>query len=531
MATTAHGPTVDLALATVTSPPPLSDWLVVVPVVLCLSSAAIALMLRRRVALQPVIAIVALSLLLATDIALLLKVFVDGPIVMVMGKWLAPFGIAFEVDAMGITFATTAAFVALAGAITMRAEFNPLERRYGAYPFLLLLMAGVSGAFLTGDIFNLYVWFEVLLISSFGLIVMGSEKPQIDGAVKYALLNLMATTLFLVATGLLYGTLGTLNMADIARITPTLPSTSPLVPIAALYFFAFGMKAAAFPVNFWLPASYHTPRVVVSALFSGLLTKVGVYALLRTLILMLPVQAAMYTDVAAWVAGLTILVGAFGALAHSDLRRQLGYIIVSGIGAMLVAIAIPNTDAVAGAIFYAVHSMIVMTALYLAAGIMARRTGGSFDLRKLGGLYGADPLLAGIFLVLALAVAGLPPFSGFWPKLMLVDAAISAGHGWLAAAILFGGFLTTLAVGRVWIFAFLRGGPEGTADGTTAFAPVALGTPSTRITLMVPLVVLTLAAILIGVFPAPLHVLSSVAAFGLIDPSTYIGAVYGAAGG
>ncbi|ODN68869.1 Na+/H+ antiporter subunit D [Methylobrevis pamukkalensis] len=526
---TANGPEVDLALAMITVPTPLSDWLVILPVVIPLAAGSLALALRRRIGVQPSIAITALALLLLVDVALLLKVLAEGPVVMVMGRWLPPFGIAFEADAMGVIFATAAAFVALFGAIYARAEFNTTERRYGIYPFLLLLMGGVSGAFLTGDLFNLYVWFEVLLISSFGMIVMGSEKAQIDGAVKYALLNLVATTLFLIATGLLYGTLGTLNMADIARITPTLPADTPLIGIAALFFLAFGMKAAAFPVNTWLPASYHTPRVVVSALFSGLLTKVGVYALLRTLVLLLPVQAAAWSGIAAWVAALTILVGALGALAQSDLRRMLGYLIISGIGAMLAALAVPSEKAVTGALFYAVHSIIVMTALYLAAGVMARCSGGSFDLRRLGGLYGASPLLAGVFLVLALGVAGLPPFSGFWPKLMLVEATLEAGAGWLAASILVGGFLTTLAVGRVWLFAFLRGGPETVADGTSAFTATPLGTLEIRLSLWVPLLVLTLAIILLGLFPAPLHVLATIAASGLIDPAEYIGAVFGGA--
>mgnify|MGYP001377255691 FL=1 len=423
---TAHGPEVDLALATVTAATDLSDYLVVLPVVIPLLAGALALMTRRMIWPQPVIALPALGALLLADLALLAKVFAEGPVVMVMGKWLPPFGIAFEADLTGTIFATTAAFIAFVGALYARAEFNTTERRYGIYPFLLLLMAGVSGAFLTGDLFNLYVWFEVLLISSFGMLVMGSEKAQLDGAVKYALLNLLATTLFLIATGLLYGLLGTLNMADIARTTRDLPPDTPLLPIAALFFLAFGMKAAAFPVNFWLPASYHTPRIVVSALFAGLLTKVGVYALLRVLVLLMPVQAAPYAGLAAIVAGATILIGALGALAQSDLRRMLGFLIISGIGSMLVAIAVTSEAAVTGAIFYAVHSMIVMAALYLLAGVIARVSGGAFDLRALGGLYAARPLLAVLFLVLGLAVAGLPPFSGFWPKLMLVDASLAA---------------------------------------------------------------------------------------------------------
>ena len=241
----------------------------------------------------------------------------SGPVTMVMGRWLPPFGIAFTVDLAGALFALTAALVALAGAVASVTDINDSGRRYGFYPFLMLLMAGVSGAFLTGDIFNLYVWFEVLLISSFGMLVLGSERGQIDGAVKYGFLNLVATTLFLIAIGYLYGIFGTLNMADIAARAGALEGTAPLMTLVCLFAFAFAMKAAAFPVNFWLPASYHTPRIVVSALFAGLLTKVGIYALIRVCIMLFPVQRAELGLVVAIVAALTMITGALGALAQT----------------------------------------------------------------------------------------------------------------------------------------------------------------------------------------------------------------------
>ena len=278
-------------------------------------------------------------------------------------------------------------------------------------------MTGVCGAFITGDIFNLYVWFEVLLISSYGLLVLGNDRIQLDGAVKYGVLNLIGTNLFLIATGLLYGIFGTLNMADLAQKVAALdnPASGTLATVAALYFLAFAMKAAAFPVNFWLPASYHTPNIVVSAVFAGLLTKVGVYALIRIFVLILPASRGYMADVIALVAIATLLTGALGALAQSEVRRLLGYLVIAGIGSMLAGVAVGSTLAVSGAIFYAVHSIIVMTALYLAAGIM-NLMAGSYDLRKLGGLYQKSAAFAGVFLVLGFAVSGLPPFSGFWPK-------------------------------------------------------------------------------------------------------------------
>jgi multicomponent Na+:H+ antiporter subunit D len=271
----------DLSVAFVMEPLAAADWLIPGPVVFCLLVGSILLMLRKRTDLQPLIAIPALVVLCAMTLGLLAHVVSNGTVTMTMGRWLPPFGISFTVDAMGAFFAATSSLVALAAGIYGRGDVDHSGRRYGFYPFLLLIMAGVLGAFMTGDIFNLYVWFEVLLISSFGLLVLGNERAQLDGGVKYAFLNLIATTLFLIATGYLYGLFGTLNMADIAIKATELRGTAPLMTLVTLFLLAFAMKAAAFPVNFWLPASYHTPRLVVSALFAGLLTKVGIYALLR----------------------------------------------------------------------------------------------------------------------------------------------------------------------------------------------------------------------------------------------------------
>ena len=218
--------------------------------------------------------------------ALLDRVLADGPLSMTMGNWLPPFGISFTADATGAGFALAAAFVALCVVLYLSGDAPESAVRDGVYPLVLLLVAGVSGAFLTGDLFNLYVWFEVMLIASFGLIVLAGNRLQLDGAVKYGVINFVATALFLTALGLLYGQLGTLNMADIVgaarRADPAL-----LAAIAALFALAFGIKAAAFPVNSWLAASYHAPPAAISALLGGLLTKVGVYALFRTCIMLL----------------------------------------------------------------------------------------------------------------------------------------------------------------------------------------------------------------------------------------------------
>ncbi|MCJ8053323.1 Na+/H+ antiporter subunit D [Shinella curvata] len=503
----------DLSAALVLTPVPAADWLVVLPPAWCLLVGAVLLMLRKSLHLQALIAIPALAVLVVIDALLLAHVAANGPVTMVMGRWLPPFGIAFTADLTGVLFALAGAVVAFAGSVHALADIDASGRRYGFYPFLLLLMAGVSGAFLTGDIFNLYVWFEVLLISSFGLITLGSEPRQIDGAIKYAFLNLVATTLFLVTTGYLYGIFGTLNMADIAVKAAAGRAELPLMTLATLYFLAFGMKAAAFPVNFWLPASYHTPRVVVSALFAGLLTKVGIYALLRTLVMLFPVEREELSFLIAIVGVATMLLGALGALGQSDIRRLLGYVVISGIGVILAGLSLGSPGGIGGAIFYALHSMVVMTALYMAAGL-AGRLAGSFDLNRLGGLYSRSALFSALSLVLFFAASGLPPFSGFWPKVMVAKAAIDIGAWWLTASVFLAGFLTTIALGRVFALAYWRAEVRG------------LPAQSIPASALLPLAGLTALTVVFGLFPDALLSLVQHAEQSLANPDAYIGSVF-----
>jgi multicomponent Na+:H+ antiporter subunit D len=503
----------DLSAAMVIAPVPLANWLAVAPVALCITLGASLLMMRSSIRLQAQVAIPGLAVLILLDAALLAKVVAHGPLTMVMGRWLPPFGIAFTVDLFGALMALTAAIAALAGGLYALKDVTESGRRYGFFPFLLLLMAGVSGAFLTGDVFNLYVWFEVLLVSSFGMLILGSERGQIDGAMKYAVLNLIGTTLFLISVGIVYAVFGTLNMADIAGKAEAVRDTAPLMTLSALVLLAFAMKAAAFPVNFWLPASYHTPRIVVSALFAGLLTKVGVYALIRIMVMLLPVEREQLSLLIAAVGAATIIVGALGALAQDDIRKLLGYVVISGIGNMLVGIALGTPGGLSGAIFYALHSMVLMTALYLVAGQAAALAGG-FTLAGLGGLYRRSSGFAAVSFILFVAACGLPPFSGFWPKVILVRASIDVGAWWLAAAILIGGFLMTIVFGRVFLLAYWR---PAAAQQT----PASIGWQAG-----LPLLILTALVVGFGILPEWLLEMAQAAATGLIDPTPYLQSVF-----
>ena len=516
--------TIDPALvaeAMATAPVLPEHWLIVAPVLLPLIGGAAAIAVRHRAGRPAVwLSLLVLSLTLLANLGLFWKVLEEGPLTMVMGRWLPPFGIAFTADRLGAAFSLAASAATLLAAIHTRTEKTPAPA-YGPEPFQLLLLAGVSGAFLTGDIFNLYVWFEVLLISSFGLLALGPGREELDGTLKYGFLNLAGTTLFLIAVGLLYGLTGTLNMADLAARLPALQA-GPLVTLASLFLFAFGMKAAAFPVQFWLPAAYHTPRASTAGLFAALLTKVGIYALLRVLVMLMPGPLEQLSLLLAAVAAATMLFGALGTLAERDLRRLPGFVLISGIGTMLAGIALNSPGGATGAIFYALQSMGLMLALYIAL-FEAARLSGTPDLMKGGGLHARHPLFSGLVLALFFAASGLPPFSGFWPKALILKAALDIGAWWLAGALLLSGFLTTIGLARAYLLAFWHPArPRAEAKG--AEAPPLPAAPGYATVL--PLAFLGIVILGFGLYPEPLLGFAGDAAGGLTDPTAYIRSVF-----
>jgi multicomponent Na+:H+ antiporter subunit D len=488
-------------------PTALVDWVVILPVLLCLAGAALLLMLRAQLRLQAWTAGVVVLLVAVCDAVLMQRVAATGPLSMTMGKWLPPFGISFTADLMGAAFATAAAFATFGVLLSLQARTPEGVVRDGLYPLVLLLLGGVSGAFLTGDLFNLYVWFEVMLIASFGLFVLAGHPLQFDGAVKYGLLNFVATALFLLALGLLYGALGTLNMADIIGAAPK-ADLGPLVAIAALFCLAFGIKAAVFPVNAWLPASYHVPPAPLSALLGGLLTKVGVYAVVRLLIMLLPTAREVLAPAITIVAIATMLLGPLSALAETNLRRAIGFLLIGGVGVAISCLPQAGFSVVEGSVLYIVHAILTLTALYLVAGLVEQATGTS-DIREMGGLYAANSWLSFLFVVLILAISGVPPFLGFWPKLIILQGLIGGGSWPLVFALLLNGLLTLIVGARLWSLIFWR--PRSAAVSRPQGAGGA--------------VLLTGTVLMLGLWPSLVVNVAAGAAASLLDPAAYIAAV------
>jgi len=435
-----------------------------------------------------------------------------------VGNWPAPFGISLVMDLFSAILVSVAAVIALVVAAYSQAGIDAPRVQFGYYPLFFLLLMGVNGAFITGDLFNLYVWFEVMLMASFVMLALGGERPQIEGAIKYLILNLLSSTLFLSAVGLLYNLGGTLNMADLALRLPKLEQGNQVTLIAILFLVAFGIKSAIFPLFFWLPASYHTPPVTVTALFSGLLTKVGVYALFRVFTLLF-VQDTAYTHALILViAGFTMVTGVFGAAAQTDFRRLLSFHIISQIGYLLMGLGLFSQPALAASIYFMVHVILAKTSLFLVAGIV-EKLDGSFNLKELGGIYRTRFGVALLFLLPALSLAGLPPLSGFFAKLALIVAGFELQQYSIVAVGLAVSLMTLYSMTKVWNEAFWKEPQQSTHH--PAHKPISAW-------LWAPTAALVLLSLLAGMLAEPLLGLANQAAAQLADPSIYIQAVLGA---
>jgi len=492
------------------------------PILIPLATAILCLALRHHARTANLVSLAGAVALLAASIVLLTRVLDAGPVAAQMGGWMAPIGITLVADLLSAAMVLITGIVAVAVVVYGFGEITPGEAKRGHHTLVHALLGGVCGAFLTGDLFNLYVWFEVMLISSFGLLVLGGGKAQIDGAVKYVGLNLIATLAFLTGVGLLYGATGTLNMADLSLTVPQRQDEIAILGAAAMLLFAFGAKAAMFPAFFWLPAAYHTPSVTTSALFSALLTKVGVYALLRVFTLVFEADHPGIQAVLLVGACLTMAVGVLGAAAQNGIRRILSFHIISQIGYMVVGLAIYTPLALVGGIFYLFHHIVVKANLFLIGGLIARLTG-SEDLDRIGGLWARRPWFGVLFLIPALSLAGIPPLSGFWAKLLIIQASLEAEHYIVAAVALVVGLLTIFSMSKIWLEAFWKPHPAEQSGGP-AVAPLS---GLTTAALMTPALALAAITIVIGLMPGPFFDAAEVAAAQLLTTDAYVRAVLG----
>ncbi len=485
--------------------------LLVLPIVLPLATAIVLMLGPRSPVWQRMIAFGGSLVHLASGIALFVRVQRTGIVVAQMGAWPAPFGITVVADLLSAMLVVAAGIVGAAVTASAFAGVDPRREGFGYHALLQLLLMGVSGAFLTGDLFNLYVWFEVMLVASFVLMALNRTGEQVAAAFKYVTMNLLASALFLTALGLLYGATGTLNMADLAYIWPGRVSPTLDLVLAMLFLTAFGIKSALFPLFFWLPASYHAPPAAVGAAFAGLLTKVGVYALIRVFTLLFAHSSPQAFTMMLAMSALTMAVGLVAALSQRDFRRILSFNLVGHIGYTTAALSLLTPAALAGSILYVLHHILVITNLFLVSGVLLRlrRT---TALESLGSLYRDHPVFAIAAMVPVFSLAGVPPLSGFLGKLAIVRGAFDAGAYWVGGLVLVVGLLTLLSMSRLWSDAFWKASPESDkmSPGRSVVASIAA---------------MSLLTLAMTVWAEPLFVAATRAADQLLQPDAYVRAV------
>ncbi|WP_058833823.1 proton-conducting transporter membrane subunit [Luteimonas abyssi] len=479
----------------------MSGFLVVAPVLVPLAFALITALAHGRPQRVANLSLAGAFALLACTLALLVRVVRDGVQRSAFGGWDAPFGIEFVVDPLSASMAVITALMGVAALVFQRSSADPAPEGPTLHPLVHALLAGVGGAFVTGDLFNLYVWFEVMLLASLGLLALGMARRHLEATLKYFVLNAVGTLLLLIGVASVYAMTGHVNYDALLSASGGIEPMR-LLPVVALLCLAFLIKGGAFPVFAWLPASYHTLPAPLLALFAGLLTKVGVYAVLRMLADVFVAVPDVAYQALGWIAVATMITGVLGAAYHWDMRRILSFHIVSQIGYMLLGIALDSTQGTVGTVFYILHHIVVKANLFLIAAIVFALTG-SYDLRRAGGLWKARPWLGVLFLIPALSLVGIPPLSGFWAKYIVVREALTQGQVVWAASALLVGFLTMYSMMKIWMQAFWAKHPD---DAWTPPADVRLG-PAWVVT--VGLAAITL---VIGLMPQPLYVFAEEAA-------------------
>lgn len=487
--------------------------LLALPIVVPMFTAALTLLVRAKRP-QRWMALLGASTLLACALVIFFQVRAHGILVLQSGSWKAPFGITLVADTLTSILLVAVGVVGVATTAYGFAGVDP-RREGGGYHFLfMVLLMGVSGAFLTGDLFNLYVWFEVMLVASFVLMALHRTDTQIRAAFTYVTLNLIASAILLTALGLLYGQAGTLNMADLSERWSKEGPPQLQLPLGLLFFTAFGIKAALFPWFFWLPASYHTPPAAISALFAGLLTKVGVYSMIRVFTLLFQgVPPWVYTFILV-LSAITMVVGVTCALTQRDYRQVLSFNLVGHIGYTTMGLGLLTPLGLSGSLFYVVHHILAITNLYLIGGLFLRmRRTSAFE--SLGSLYRTHPLPSLLALIPLFALAGVPPLSGFIAKVALVQAAFKSGVYWAGGVALLVGLLSLLSMARLWDESFWKEAPEDADKAEPIWQQ------------LVPIGCLTSLSLLISFAAGPLFEMTSEMATDLLKPDSYVRAVLG----
>lgn len=487
--------------------------LLLFPIILPFLFAILLLFFKEQVKTQRVLTVIGLLISLCSSFYLIWTIKQEGIQTVTLGSWPAPFGITMVSDMFSAILVTTTLLITFFIVLYSFPTIGKGREQYFYYPAILFMITGVNGAFTTGDIFNMFVFFEVLLIASYLLIVLGGEKKQLRESIKYIIINVVSSALFVITVAMLYSVVGTLNMADISAKIAQIGQPAIISVIAILLLIVFGIKGSLFPLYFWLPGSYAAPPIPVLSLFGALLTKVGIYAIMRTYTLFFVHDMAFTHGILMALSILTIIAGCIGALAYFDLKQIIIYNIVIAVGVILYGAAQMNESGLSGAVFYLVHDMLIKAALFLLIGMIIYVTGTS-NLRKMGGLMKTHPALGWFYLIAAFGLAGIPPLSGFIGKLLIVRGAFEAEHIWGSIIILLSSLIVLLSVIRIFIYAFW-GEPQNLPKTKT----------KPYVQMMIPTLSLVLLSVLYGIGVEWFAPYIADATDVLLQPSIYIDAV------
>lgn len=454
------------------------NHLLVLPILLPLLTGATLLLLpRQKRRLLHSVSLVSAAVLLVLTLQLLLRANAGGYEVYALGNWAPPFGIVLVLDRLSALMLLVTSILAFFSLLYTAADTGERGGRilHALAHFLLL---GVNGAFLTGDIFNLFVFFEILLLSSYSLLLQGGGPARVKAGLHYVVLNLAGSAMFLIAVAVLYGLTGTLNMAHMAqRVAQTNAADAPLLAAAAvLLMLVFSLKGALMPLYFWLPRAYASATAPVAALFA-IMTKVGVYAIIRVYSLIFGDNAGELAGVALpWLwplALLTIVFSVVGVVAARELRVQIAYLVIVSVGTLLAGVALNSEAALGATLYYLLHSTWICGALFLLADQIVRQRGSSEDRIASGPALRQNILLGSLFLLAAVSVVGLPPLSGFIGKLLLLQAATGTQAVWLWSIVLAGSLAMLIALSRSGSTLFWRPTQESVDAPTAGGYPLA----------------------------------------------------------
>lgn len=488
--------------------------IVILPLLIPIIAGLVMIIFQKNIYFQRALSVIVMLALIFTSFVLMKEIQINGIQVLQAGGWAAPFGISLVADMFSALLVLSASIVSLFCLLYAFRSIGHEREQHYFYPLFLFLITGVNGSFLTGDIFNLFVCFEVMLISSYVLISLGGTKLQLKESIKYVLVNVVSSFLFLLAIAYLYGMMGTLNLAHLSLRVAEVGQNGLLTTVALLFLIVFGMKAALF-LFFWLPGAYSAPPTAIAAVFSALLTKVGIYAIFRMFTLVFYHEPQITHLIIGILGALTMVLGAIGAVAYWDIKRILTYNVIIGVGFIIAGLASMTVLGISGSIYYLVHDIFIKALIFLLGGTIIYLTGTS-NLHEISGLIRNHPFFGWLFFIAALSLAGIPPLSGFLGKVFITRGTFEADYYWLGAIGLLTSLMVLYSLMKIFMNAFW---------GETFLSPE-MEKGSTK-GLIFPLACLTALTIVLGLGAEGLSVYINLATDALLNPSLYIEAVMG----